>query len=386
MITNHNGNNKKKNKKNITKFLYCKLNYQIINLAKNNPHTTQYFCNYNNTFLLDKNFRNKKFHGIIKPTEEVRLFEGENIYAKVATLDNYYSKTYTRIINNSFPRLKYEDLAHKLTTVIHWGQRKLLLSEIEFLTKYAQPNDVLIYAGAAPGDHIILLNQFFPFIYYVLIDPRDFSKGLKGKDNIRLLNTYLDKKISADIKKQFAGRRLLLISDIRRDEPTQENIQEDMSLQRYFYKIMDPDYSMFKFRLRYDTGKTTYMKGLVYIQPWARVSSSEGRLVIEKNAEEIEYDNQKYEENFVYFSRIMRCQYFKHNYQVPDMDHCYDCYTEFYILGEYYDKYGDKFLKNLRVNNKNTRKKFVENSSKYITKELIKYTKNHFILDYNVVE
>ncbi len=38
-------------------------------------------------------------------------------------------------------------------SVNHWGQRKLLLSEIEFLTLYSEKNDNVIYAGAAPGTH-----------------------------------------------------------------------------------------------------------------------------------------------------------------------------------------------------------------------------------------
>jgi hypothetical protein len=35
-----------------------------------------------------------------------------------------------------------------LVTVIHWGQRKLLMCEMEFLTKYGQLAPLVVYAGA----------------------------------------------------------------------------------------------------------------------------------------------------------------------------------------------------------------------------------------------
>ena len=46
--------------------------------------------------------------------------------------------------------------------MLHWGQRKLLLSEIEFLTLYAAPGDLVLYAGAAPGGHIPYLARPLP--------------------------------------------------------------------------------------------------------------------------------------------------------------------------------------------------------------------------------
>ena len=48
--------------------------------------------------------------------------------------------------------------------VCHWGQRKLLLSEVEFFTTFFDPlaSALVIYAGAAPGHHIPLLSEMFP--------------------------------------------------------------------------------------------------------------------------------------------------------------------------------------------------------------------------------
>lgn len=51
----------------------------------------------------------------------------------------------------------------------HHGQRKLLLTEIEFLTNYNM--DLVIYAGSAPCEHMVVLAKMFPKVTFVLIDP-----------------------------------------------------------------------------------------------------------------------------------------------------------------------------------------------------------------------
>jgi hypothetical protein len=83
----------------------------------------------------------------------------------------YSIKPFFRILTEDFPekkyvpRQKFED-----RTAIHWGQRKLLLSEIEFLTnvcnelvessKMSRNKIVLIYAGAAPGNYYTIIHDY----------------------------------------------------------------------------------------------------------------------------------------------------------------------------------------------------------------------------------
>lgn len=54
-------------------------------------------------------------------------------------------------------------------SVVHWGQRKLLLHEIELLTQCVSLQDkaLLVYAGAAPGAHITFLASLFPSVSFV---------------------------------------------------------------------------------------------------------------------------------------------------------------------------------------------------------------------------
>ena len=76
-----------------------------------------------------------------------------------------------RVLSASSGRTKYSRRQGEVKTVEHWGQvrslvlsigaavantpgprqRKLMLSEIEFLVHYGEPGTVVVYAGAAPG-------------------------------------------------------------------------------------------------------------------------------------------------------------------------------------------------------------------------------------------
>ena len=100
----------------------------------------------------------------------------------------------SRILLNTAKRERYSKRTTKVTNVIHWGQRKLLLTEIEFLTMYFEKktNDkptYVIYAGAAPGNHILYLSKLFPTVHFELYDPRNFSEKLTHKPKLNKINT-----------------------------------------------------------------------------------------------------------------------------------------------------------------------------------------------------
>ena len=72
------------------------------------------------------------------------------------------------------PYLKKEDIP--VFKSGHWGQRKLLLTEILFFTLHGKPNTTVIYAGAAPSDHMLFLSKMFPTYHFVLVDPERWNK------------------------------------------------------------------------------------------------------------------------------------------------------------------------------------------------------------------
>ena len=89
-----------------------------------------------------------------------------------------------RVLSSSSPRAPYCHIPHSIRSTNHWGQRKLLLSEIEFLSLFipqlrarAPPPKriIVIYAGAAPGTHIPYLFDLFDNksgdLQFALFDP-----------------------------------------------------------------------------------------------------------------------------------------------------------------------------------------------------------------------
>lgn len=64
----------------------------------------------------------------------------------------------------------------------HYGQRKLLLSEVQFLTQH--PNKYFVYAGAAPSHKGLMLAKLFPNIKMLFFDPRPFQIYINEKHEI----------------------------------------------------------------------------------------------------------------------------------------------------------------------------------------------------------
>jgi hypothetical protein len=82
---------------------------------------------------------------------------------------------FARTLRDDSPRLKYRRRQNEVKTVLHWGQRKLLLSEVEFLTKYGHLSNTVVYAGAAPGTHLNILAELFKDKKFVCVDPAPFN-------------------------------------------------------------------------------------------------------------------------------------------------------------------------------------------------------------------
>lgn len=89
---------------------------------------------------------------------------------------------YTSIGNYDYLQhsLKYQSDTKSLTPAVHIGQRKLFLSEVDFLNRQPKNVKYCIYAGSAPGHKTHLLSRMFPYIKFILIDPNEFEINLDG--------------------------------------------------------------------------------------------------------------------------------------------------------------------------------------------------------------
>lgn len=100
---------------------------------------------------------------------------------------------------------------------------------------------------------------------------------------------------------------------------------------------LQPKASMLKFRLPWGDGQSRYLKGDIYLPVWGPQTTTETRLVV-TDIDFVEYDNRKYWEQMFYFNTVTRVSYYKHDVDVPGMDHCYDCAAEVAVLKRYWDK------------------------------------------------
>lgn len=125
---------------------------------------------------------------------------------------------FNRVLSPDTPRLPYRRRRGEEKTVIHWGQRKLLMSEIEFLTLHHERGDVVVYAGAAPGTHMDYLADLFPGVSrFVLVDPAPFT--VHPSDRIQIINGLFTNELADELRERFGSTRILFISDVRSADP-----------------------------------------------------------------------------------------------------------------------------------------------------------------------
>lgn len=243
------------------------------------------------------------------------------------------------IEKKSLPFVHYD--AHTIPDFIsqHWGQRKLLLTEIFFLSSYCCTNRKVnvIYAGAAPGNHFNILCKLFPDVHFDLVDPEkwnDYFKKLYPQldqqnmsENVRhykiskqidVYHGFMSDALAHKLCDKYQDTEVLFISDIR---PTnidsssscineRDNIiQENQDMQLSWYKVIKSYFSkaiaMFKFKPSFIEPKSLYLKGTLYYQPWAPLLSAEVRLITDSLEMEW-YDNKWLEEHLFWYNMEKR--------------------------------------------------------------------------------
>ena len=253
-----------------------------------------------------------------------------------------YASDFNDILHHcQSPRQKYAPRDRALS-VLHLGQRKLLMSEIGALilldagTKY-----VAVYAGAAPGIHTPLLSELFPNVTFHLYDPAPFR--IRETERIRIFNVCFTDETARTYSDE---EHLVFICDIRRSVDEQM-VWEDMQAQRHWHEIMRPVLTSLKFRLPWPgngvadaSNQVEYLDGDIHLPIWAPVSTTEGRLVIEegKHASTRIYDCLAYEEEMCHFNRVVRPSIHR-GHREQGLDGCYDCTAEVRLLEKYRQKW-----------------------------------------------
>lgn len=230
---------------------------------------------------------------------------------------------------------------------LHHGQRKLFISELQCLNIFCEQHAagvaaplIVIYAGAAPGDHIPWLLKLFPQTVWHLYDPAPFR--IPETKRCRLYNEYF----TDDVARSWESRADVFICDIRvpagpRDlswsQEMEDQISRDMEAQRMWTRLMKPrSGAMLKFRPPYiDFAvklRIPYLRGRVLWQTWPARSSTEGRLISTAKdiaIPDVPFDVEQYQ-NACADHNVMRVW---RTYDVPvddvaGYDRCFDCANE----------------------------------------------------------
>jgi hypothetical protein len=215
---------------------------------------------------------------------------------------------------------------------------------------------------------------------------------------IFLFNTYYTPEHSAALRKAFNGERILFVSDIRTainetSSPADLDICWNAAQQYIWTAILGAEASMLKwrhphrnpgdtsmdlpnkytledfriaaagkyrdelgqdhdfapidFQKDYAEGVLRFVVGRVFIQPWARPSSAETRLVIESAHPEVAIHPRDYGDRLFWYNSRLRGGprrnpaldgASQHERTSLGMDHCNDCALEAEIWGEYVTK------------------------------------------------
>jgi hypothetical protein len=205
------------------------------------------------------------------------------------------SRKFSRILdNNSMQK------SHRQCTVIKCDKKRVLFSEIEFITNYATPKSVIVYIHSVVGVYDIL---------QVLFRKLQFECYNKSDFNDEIANSYKNKDI-------------LFISDI----------SDDTKIQRKWCKIMEPRMAMFHLSLECNI---KFFTGDVHFP----LFGDKCCLVTNCN-ETLRYD-EKYINQLSYFNDITSLSYYEHNMQLDNIDGCYNCTAMVKIV----EKYAEKFKK-----------------------------------------
>lgn len=268
------------------------------------------------------------------------------------------------------PRRKY--IREHCAKCVHWGQRKLILSEIQFFTIFwgVDKPGTVVYAGAAPGNHTPFLADMFPELRFELYDPSPFA--IEETDRIKLHNEFF----TDDVARQWQGRDdVLFISDVRGVDPmentrlvreanvnkvgaeeatkiaqrdTEEKVWAEMLWQQTWTEIIKPAQAMLKFRLPYvvepDKGDVIapYLDGHVLLQCFPPINTTETRLVPVQPLRKVGWSCLQYEEQLHYHNFVVRDQQYLNPatkdttpIDPPELLNDFESTLEWFILSEY---------------------------------------------------
>ena len=234
------------NKNNLNNSTSNSIKNQMNNNSLNNN-------NYQNTNAINPNkindnlfyFKNNPFGKII---HNINFYEIEKFNNSTLNTNFFNFNDIENIVYNDLLSLPYNKDINDTSNItqFHWGQRKLLLSELQFfnhinktLKAKTTKKYTIIYIGAAPGNHIKILLELFDNLNFILIDSRKFNKNIiqeannktKSSRYIKIMKELLTVDGATKLREKLIanGEEPIVISDIRNNISYPTNIFKNKS-------------------------------------------------------------------------------------------------------------------------------------------------------------
>jgi len=206
-----------------------------------------------------------------------------------------YDEFYTHI-TDKLPEKEYSS-EYINKSCVHIGQLKLLHHEIKLIeqtlyelwgtgrlsmnnNKYAECDRpiVVIAPGGAAGHHFMQSTVLLPDIKFELYDPHPFEEQLVNYPNVSTFTGYFTDETATMLRDKYSKDHVIIIvSDIRtadhkhttRDQ-VEDDVNRDMKMQDRWFRIINPDFCIYKFRTEYDYKQDIQpyngLKGELYFQ------------------------------------------------------------------------------------------------------------------------
>ncbi len=312
---------------------------------------------------------------------------------KIDDLDPFISFKSKDEIINYIKHITNGKVSHGFQSC-HFGQRKLLLSEIMFIL-YTLPSSLesegikrkVVYAGAAPCDHIFFLSELFPDLHFDLFDPAKWNSTfcerfpelntLKQRnkplstyvfnDKIKIHHGYFTDETATYYSELYKDCQVLFISDIRPvDDSSKEDgnylnwekvVIENMEEQKRWHTTFHTNsncsknnWTLLKFKPTFEIPLQSYLKGDLFFQPYPPLLSAECRLIT-NSIEETDYNSVELEKLCFYHNTYTRNsnQMVNEFNSFNSFNSLYDTTYEIEICLEYSKQYNAIFKKKYKT-------------------------------------
>ena len=276
------------------------------------------------------------------------------VFRGISPPDVFQQEPFDRILQAEAPTTPYRRRNLEVKTTLQWGERKLFLYELEFLTQYGvRPGTVVVYAGCAPATRIPFLASLLPHIQFVLVDPTPLDFDESEITNVQVRQLAFDDTIAREIRATATAenKTLLFIANATTDTPNgfiagsegedyvdqhafSKNSMDDQSR---WHTILEPSKSLLKFSLPWTNDSTYYLDGDIILPVWNPPTSTEARLI--PNTFHRTWSHRHYEEQMFHFNTVTRVCLHEHGVTAEGLDGCYDCTSEVFILERYLERY-----------------------------------------------